>query len=117
MSVESNLFDALKGLVSNRCYPDVAPSNTVRPFITFQQVGGTAANFLETAVVGLRNARFQVTCWADTRVAAAALARSAEDAMVTSTALRAYVLGAMVADYEEETHLFGTRQDFTVFYS
>jgi hypothetical protein len=116
VSFESDLFDALKGLVGNRCFPDVAPINTVRPYITVQKVGGSAWNFLESAVVGKRHARVQVNCWADTRLAAAALARSVENALVVSTAIRAYVEGAVVDDYNDDVKLYGTRQDFSASY-
>lgn len=116
MSLESDIFDALKALVSNRCYPDVAPAGAAKPYIAWQQVGGTATNFLEGTMPSLRNARIQVACWATTRTAAADLARAAEAALVTSTTLRAYVLGAMTADHEEDTQLYGTRQDFSIAY-
>lgn len=116
MTVESNVFDALKTLVTNRVYPDVAPSGAVKPYITYQQVGGQAANFLESATVGLRNGRFQINTWATTRAEAMSLCRSAEDAMVTSATLRAYVLGAPVSTYEEDTLLYGARQDFGVWF-
>ena len=115
MTVESDFFDAIKGLTSNRCYPDVAPNNATFPLTVFQQVGGVAFNYLEAGTVGKRNARFQVACWATTRIAASALARSVEDALVAST-LKAYVLGAMVCEFELDTGLYGARQDFSVFY-
>lgn len=115
MSLESDIFDTLKGLVSNKCYPDVAPAGVVPSYIVWQQVGGAAFNFLEGAVVGKREARIQVACWATSRIAAAALARSAEDAMLAS-ALNPTALGAMVGVYDEDTLRFGTLQDFSVFY-
>lgn len=116
MTVETDLFTALGALASNRVYPDVAPSGATYPLITYQQVGGAALSFLETAAVGKRNARFQVNCWATTRVAAAALARSVEDTLVASTTLRATPIGAMSAEHEPDTGLFGTRQDFSIWY-
>lgn len=118
MSLESSIFDSLKSLVSNRVYPDVAPISTALPYITYQQVGGRAVSFLESAVVGKRNARVQVNCWAATRLAASNLARSAEDALVVDTTCRAIPLAAMVATFEDETEppLYGTRQDFSIWY-
>lgn len=117
MSLESDLFDAVKALVGNRVYPDAAPFGAARPYITYQQVGGEAANYLESALVGKRNARMQVNCWSDTRLATMALARAAEDALVTSS-LRAYVLGAPVSEHEDEMSppLFGARQDFSIWF-
>lgn len=116
MTVEADLFNALKTLVSNRVYPDVAPAGVAKPYITYQMVGGSAVNFLESATVGKRNGRFQVNVWAATRAEAMSLCRSVEDAMVTNTTLRAYVLGAPVSTYEQDTLLYGTRQDYSVWY-
>ena len=116
MSLEAGIFDALKGLVSNRVYPDVARADTPRPYITWQQVGGAAVNFLECVPPGRRNARVQVNCWDSTRIAAAALARAVEDALVSAPALRAYVVGAMAASHEPDLTppLYGTMQDFSI---
>lgn len=117
MTVETDINNALKGLVSNRVYPDVAPANAAKPYITYQQVGGVPLNFLEGGVVGKRNGRFQVNCWADTRAAAAALSRQVEDALVTDAALRAAVISAPVADFVDGVQLYGTRQDFSVWFT
>ena len=40
MTIETAIYDALKGLVGNRVFPDFAPLGTVRPFITYEQAGG-----------------------------------------------------------------------------
>jgi hypothetical protein len=115
MSLESSIFDALKALVSNRVYPDVAPENTARPYITYQQVGGEAVNFVDTATTpSKKNARFQINCWADTRAAAATLAGQVEAAIRGVTTINPTVLGAPVAVFDLETKLRGTRQDFSV---
>jgi hypothetical protein len=41
--LEPLVFQALTGLVGGRVYPDIAPTNTPRPYITWQQVGGMAS--------------------------------------------------------------------------
>jgi hypothetical protein len=116
MTIETDFSDCIKSLTTNRCYPDVAPHSPTLPYTVYQQVGGEAESFLEGGTVPKRNARMQVASWAATRLAAAALARSVEDALVASTTLRATPLGAMTADYDEETRRFGARQDFSVWY-
>jgi hypothetical protein len=117
MSLESDIVAALTSLVSGRVFPEFAPYSTVKPFIVYQQVGGSAENFLEATVVGKKNARIQVSCWTTTRLSANSLARQAEGAMVTSS-LKAYVMGAFIAAYEDEVEpaLYGTHQDFSVWY-
>lgn len=118
MSLESTIFDALKTLVSNRVYPDVAPELVTRPYITYQQVGGQSVNFVDSATVPSRkNARIQINTWADTRAAAAALARQVEDTLRAVSALQATVLAAPVAVYEQDTQLRGTHQDFSVWFT
>lgn len=114
MTIEASIYNALKGLVGNRVFPDVAPATTARPYMTYQQVGGTAVNFLGATVPGKRNARIQINCWADTRLAAANLARQAEDALIVG--LKAHVIGSQVAVYEDDTKLYGTMQDFSIWF-
>ena len=112
MTIEADIYNALKGLVSNRVYADVAPAGAVAPYLTYQQVGGTGRNFLEATVPSKKNGRFQINCWADSRISAAALSRQVEDAMVTT--LKAFVLGAPVAMLDADTGLRGTTQDFSL---
>jgi hypothetical protein len=117
MTVETDLYSALGSLVSNRVYPDVAPQGVAKPYLTYQQVGGRAIAYLESAVVGYRNARIQVNVWHTSRLAANTLARSVEDTLVASTTIRAIPLGSLVSVHEPDTNLFGTRQDFNVWHT
>ncbi|MBE0615143.1 MAG: DUF3168 domain-containing protein [Burkholderiales bacterium] len=125
MSVESAVFGALKALVANRVFPDIAPDLTARPYITYQQVGGRAVNFLAQGALvqsgsppvalypDKANARIQINVWADTRGQASALAKQVEDALRGLTALQTTVDGAPIAVYEADTKLRGTMQDFS----
>lgn len=117
MSVESIIFDALKSLVSNRVYPDIAPENATKPYITYQQVGGEAVNFIDTTVPSKKNARFQINVWSQTRLEAASLSRQIEDAIRVVSTLQTTVLGAPAALYEADTKLHGTRQDFSFWHT
>lgn len=114
MSVESLIFDTLKALVSDRVYPDIAPVGvTALPRITYQQVGGQALNFLENVPAGKKNGRFQVNVWGATRLQVSALSRQVEDALKSTDALYPTILGAPVGTFEDDTKLYGTRQDFS----
>lgn len=115
MSVESDIRDVLGPLASNRAYPMVGPLNGATPYITYQQVGGDAVNFL-AGIPDKRNGRFQINAWATTAIAAAALIRQVEDAVRLSTVLRATTEGGAVADYDEVTKLYGYRQDFSIWF-
>jgi len=115
MTVEADI-KTLLGSLCPRVYPDVAPAGVSRPFVTYQQVGGQAITFIGREVPSAQNGRFQVSVWADTRAAAAALALQIENAFILATAFQALPLSAPVAVYEKEGELalYGTRQDFSV---
>lgn len=116
MSVEAEIFNALKSLVSNRVYPDVAPSGVARPYVTYQQVGGGAINFVDVTVPSKKNGRFQINVWADTRLSASNLARQVEDTLRAVPSLQTTVLGAPFGVHEPETNLYGTVQDFSFWF-
>jgi len=113
VSAETEIFAALKGLAGNRVFPDVAPANTARPYITYTSVDGEAINYLEQEAPDKENNRWQVNVWADTRLEASTLARQAANALRLTPALHTRVLGAPTAIYEPDTKLRGTRQDFS----
>lgn len=114
MSVESIIFDTLKGLVGNRVYPDIAPDIVTKPFIVYQQVGGASVNFIDATVPSKKNGRFQVAIWGETRSSVSSLAIQVEDAMRVATSLQTTVIGAPVSVYEADTKLRGSMQDFSV---
>lgn len=117
MSVESSIYAALKDLVGNRVYRDIAPPTvTDLPRITFQQIGGAAVNFVDQTAPSMKNGRFQVNSWHNRRDDAMALARQVEDTLRAYTALQTTVLGAPLAVYEQETKLFGAIQDFSFWF-
>lgn len=115
MSLESQIFNALKGLVSNRVFPDVAPDE-VLPYITYQQVGGEAINFTDGTVPDRSNARVQINVWAATRLEASQIGAGVELAIRGAVALQPTVLSARVALLDAESKARGTMQDFSLWY-
>lgn len=114
-SAEAIVYGALRALVGDRCYPDIAPIGTPRPYITYQAVGGQSPNYLDNTVQ-LQNARMQVNVWADARTVEIPLMQSVIVALTTG-AIRATTIGAPVRTYEVDTELYGARQDFSVWYT
>jgi hypothetical protein len=114
MTVEIDLFDVAKALVSNRVYPDTAPFGTTMPYIVYQQVGGLPFAYLGREVPSKKNGRFQFTSWAATRKAAAKLQLDLEAALITATTMQASALSGPVALYEEDGQKYGAMQDFSV---
>lgn len=117
MSVESDLRDRLATLAANAVYPGPRVHGTALPSIHYEQVGGEAIGFLGAEKPSQKNARFQVRVWASTRAEANVLARSIEDSLITSTVLRATAVGALMWDEEPDLSLYGTIQDFSIWFT
>lgn len=113
-SAESIVYGALRSLASDRVYPDVAPPGVVRPYFTYQAVGGEDANALG-GPADLQNARMQINAWADTRAEAVSMMRAAYGAL-TGDAIKAVPIGASASTYEADTKLYGSRLDFSLWF-
>lgn len=123
MSVETLIYSALKSLVpGEHVYRDIAPPETPLPRIVFQQVGGVALNFLDSATKPTKkNGRFQVTVWGTRRDDVMALARQVEDTLRATGPLYTTVMGAAIATFEpaadeDSDDLYGSIQDFSFWY-
>lgn len=111
MSLETDLVTTLK-TVCPRVFPDFAPTDTVKPYITYQQIGGAAPSFIEGALPSIRNARMQVNVWAATRSEATALMLLVESSLVaTKTALPE---SALIAANDDDLGVRGCMQDFSI---
>lgn len=116
MTVASDTLTTLQSLAGGRVYPDIAPHGAALPYIVCQQVGGQSPTFMERASPSKANARMQVTVWSRTRIQAETISRQAEAAMVEATIFDAKPLGDQIAEYDEDTGLRGSRQDFSVWF-
>ena len=114
MSAESQMFAALRTLVSDRVYPDLAPDPVTKPYIVYQQVGGAAVQFVGADVPSKKNSRMQVSVWGETRAQVSALAVQVEDTLRGTASLQTIVLAAPVATYDPDTKLRGSQQDFSI---
>lgn len=115
MNIETQIYAALQGLVGGRCFPDVAPEQTARPYVTFQNVGGQPISFLDAAIPDREFSRVQVNVWADTRIQASDLGRVIERTLRAMTELQTDVLTGRSATFDEATQYRGTMQDFSFF--
>lgn len=112
--IEPQIVSIISSLVAGRVYPDTAPPRVAFPYIVYQQVGGKTVNVLEAKPINKKNARIQIMVWAKTRSESTTLIRSIEDRLVTE--LRAYVEGASVSDFDFDSGLYGSRQDFSFWF-
>lgn len=116
MSLEADLAAVLGAQCSGRVYPDTAPHDTARPYITYQRVGGQVINPVSNSDPGLHNARVQVNVWHDTRAAANALMRSVAAALRAAPLLG--VPEGAAADRADDLNLLrGCQQDFSVWHA
>src|SRR3989304_4397738 len=79
---------AIKTVLATACarvFPDFAPVNTTRPYLTFQQIGGDVINPLDKTVPDAQFGEFQVSCWANSRASAALTMLAVESAMRQAT--------------------------------
>lgn len=113
MTLEADLYTELYALCP-RVFPDNAPLDTTRPYITWQQIGGEALAYFERSTPTARNARIQINVYADTRVAANTLALAIEDALTVSTRFQAKPESALLATRELDFDAYGTMQDFNI---
>ena len=113
MSLESDLYTVLAA-VCPRAFPDVAPTTTVRPYVTYQQIGGEAINFMGREIPNNRNARVQINVWSDTRASAVSTMQAIEDAIRMSVLFQGEPESAPTSDYDHDMLVYGSMQDFTI---
>jgi hypothetical protein len=113
MSLESNLYAVLSTVCDN-VYPDFAPEDTPRPFITWEQVGGSAIKPLGKSVPNVREAMIQISVWSETRLGTSQLMLLVDSAMRTATQFAARPDAEMMSTADQETGLRGAIQDFVI---
>lgn len=114
MTVETDIKTLLNSLVSSRVFPDVAPNDTARPYITYTQVSGRAVSFMDNTLPSKKHGRFQVNVWSATRMEAASIILAVEAAFAGATAFQASAEAAAEYEYEDTLEYYGARQDFSV---
>lgn len=110
--MESDLTALLKTLCP-RVFPDVAPTITQKPYVTYQQIGGVPLRYVDNTAADKRHHMMQINVWASTRKEANQLSRAIEDALCAATVFTARPMSEAVADAEDED-LRGNRQDFHI---
>lgn len=113
MSLESDLYTVLSA-VCPRVFPDIAPTTTAKPYVTYQQIGGEAINFMDRLIPSKRNARVQVNVWAATRASAVTTMQAVEDAIRMSVLFQGEPESAPTSDYDHDMLVYGSAQDFTI---
>jgi hypothetical protein len=113
MTLEEKLTALLRAICA-RSFSGFAPTSTLRPYVTYQQIGGEVPSFLDATVPSKENATIQISVWSDTSFEAKALIKQIEAAMITSTELQASPLAAAASDFDADIPVYSNRQDFSV---
>ena len=115
MAIEETIFAAVGPMVGGRCYPDKAPQGSLKPYVTWQQVGGATEDPIDGSEPGLENSRIQLNVWANTRIEANALMRAIA-ALLRPNPIAGRPIGALVAALDDAQELRGARQDFSIWW-
>jgi hypothetical protein len=113
VSLESDVLAVLQAQCP-RVYPSQAPLNTVRPFLTYDHLGGDALRYMDGTAANKRMAQLQVTVWAADKPTAITLMLAVEEAMCTAAAFSCAPVGALQSGYEYEGEIFRSFQEFSV---
>lgn len=109
--IETDIFDALKDLVSDRCYPLMMPQNPVLPAIVYSRQASDPQYRLEGGS-SLSQVRMQIECYAKTYDEAKAISADVRSAMEEAS-----FKGTMIFDtdfYEPDVKLYRVIHDFYV---
>jgi hypothetical protein len=109
--IETSIFDTLKTLVSNRCYPLQMPQNPTFPAIVYTRIANTPINVLEGRPT-IDQVRVQIDCYAKTYTAAKTLYSSVRSAMESAT----FKATLQTDDdfFEAETDLYRVSLDYYI---
>jgi hypothetical protein len=113
MSLETDLRSVLVAICAN-VYPDIAPNDPPRPYITWQQIGGSLIAPLKNEWHNSRNAFIQINVFSDTRLEANTMAQAIHRALTETPLFIARASSEFIATLDEDTGLRGTIQDFSI---
>lgn len=113
MTMEADLTTLLKTLCP-RVTPEFAPTSTVKPYVTYQQIGGDVINPINNDAPGKRCAVIQINVWSDVRSQARGLIDQIEDAMRSFHSARPQ--SAAFTDYDHDMLVYSSQQEFRFWY-
>lgn len=109
----------LTSLVSTRIYPDLMPQSPTLPAVTYQMISNVEEE-RHRGQTGDARPRFQLTCWASTALAAAAVATQVRLAVM---AMAGTIEGIVISGvwlsgesrgYEPDTQRYFAARDFLI---
>lgn len=113
MTLEEKLVVLLKAICP-RTFPDFAPTETARPYVTWQQIGGDVVEFIDNAAPSQENALIQINVWSDRRAEAKDLIKQIEVSLIEAVVFQARPSGAAASDADPDMARYCSRQDFSI---
>lgn len=107
-------FVSIARTLCPRVHPLTAPLSTLKPFITYQLIGGMPLRYTDGTAAPQRHAMVQANVWADTLAEALTLARSLEAALCADVSIQASPMGEVITQDDDQLDVFGTIQDFSI---
>ncbi len=112
MSVESDVYTTLAGLVEGKCYPVIAPDSPATPYIVYTVITGVPVVSLD-GLSGLTRKRMQIDVWADTYESQKTIESQVSNAMESADFENVPI---MVHDnYEVETKLYRSIMEYSIY--
>ena len=115
MTVETDIFIALKSLVGNRVYENFAPLGTPRPFIVYEHNGGEALSFLDGALPDKKHGIFEISVYSDDRLTRTSIALQVESAMAAQTAFVSAAITSQFSAYAQDVKIYSSTQNFSIY--
>ena len=113
MTLEEKLFSLLAAICP-RTFPDFAPTDTARPYVTWQQIGGDVVDFVDNAVPSKENALIQINVWSDRRGEAKDVIKQIEATLLGAAVFQARPTGAAASDADPDMARYCSRQDWSI---
>lgn len=115
--MESDLVAQLK-TVCPRVFPDVAPSGTAAPYVTYQHIGGRPLRWLDGTAADKRHTMLQINVWSASRLQSLSLIRQVEGLICNVAAMpfMAQPDNEPTGLHEDDAAepLYGCMQDFSI---
>lgn len=113
MTLEAKLTALLESICP-RTSPDIAPAETPRPYVTYQQIGGDVVYLLANELPSKENAQMQIEVWSDTRAEAKSMIKQIEAALIATAEFQARPVAACSSNYDSDMERYSSQQDWSI---
>lgn len=113
MALESDVM-ALLLECCPRVHVGTAPESTVKPYVTWQHVGGESLRYVDNTAAAQRKPDIQVNTWGETPLQAFSLSLDIEEALCAAAGFVAKPHSEPIGAYDDANVASGYLQTFTI---